>query len=459
MSVNINSIKRKTLIRFPTFGSIIANTEFKACKEIKTAETDGKVVFYNPEFVEKLSEMEQVFLFVHELCHGAFEHMYRGEGKDADLWNIATDAVINALLQKHGLPMIKGGVDIPEAVNYDSEEMYNKLIEEKKKQEQQNSQGGQYSSDKFKEWKEAVSNTHDLWDKAMEERKKEQSKENEQDSKDSKKQSKENEQDSKDNKKQSKENGQDSKESQKSSEEKDDEISEFVKKGEREIFKQNENERIIRLQELSKELAKESSGLPGNETQHTQRGLSDIGIATALIDWRRLLRQEAKYDEEWTRKNARMRNGYFRHRLEEIPTPPETEIVLDISGSVSEIILKNFLRECKNIFANSKVKIGCFNTKFYGFTELKKVEDIDNMKFPIGGGTDFNAAVGAFSRRAQNKIIFTDGLANMPEETAGNVIWVVYGNKKINPKGGKVIYINEEQLKELESQSTRYLSR
>ena len=195
-------------------------------------------------------------------------------------------------------------------------------------------------------------------------------------------------------------------------------------------------------------MAEQSSHEAGKGIQREGRKLSDIGIATPLIDWRKLLRQAVKYDEEWTRKNARMRNGYFRHRVEEIPIP-ETEILLDTSGSVSETLLRNFLRECKNILANSKVKVGCFNTEFHGFIELRRVEDIDNMSFPIGGGTDFNAAVEAFSRRVPNKIIFTDGEAPMPEKAVRNVIWVVFGNQQINPKGGKVININGEQLRKL----------
>lgn len=100
----------------------------------------------------------------------------------------------------------------------------------------------------------------------------------------------------------------------------------------------------------------------------------------------------------------------------------ETEILLETSGSVSEVLLKKFLRECKNILENSKVKVGCFNTEFHGFTELKKPEDIDNMRFPIGGETDFDVAVEAFSRKATNKIIFTDGYAEMPKKTVKNVI-------------------------------------
>ena len=70
------------------------------------------------------------------------------------------------------------------------------------------------------------------------------------------------------------------------------------------------------------------------------------------------------------------------------------------------------------------------------------------MKFIGGGGTDFDVAVNAFYRRVENKIIFTDGEADMPEK-AIDAIWVVFGNKNINLKGGKVIYINELQLRSL----------
>ena len=74
------------------------------------------------------------------------------------------------------------------------------------------------------------------------------------------------------------------------------------------------------------------------------------------------------------------------------------------------------------------------------------------MEFYGGGGTDFDVAINAFTKRVENKIIFTDGYAKMPKKTL-NVIWVVLGKNKINPKGGKVIYIDREQLYELSSHS------
>ena len=99
MSTDIDSIKRKLLIKYPTFGSVIANIEFQASKDIETVGTDGKVLLYNPKFLDRWNEKQQMFLLAHEICHVAFDHIYRSEGKDKELWNNATDSVINALLQ------------------------------------------------------------------------------------------------------------------------------------------------------------------------------------------------------------------------------------------------------------------------------------------------------------------------------------------------------------------------
>ena len=134
-------------------------------------------------------------------------------------------------------------------------------------------------------------------------------------------------------------------------------------------------------------------------------------------------------------------------RLEELACS-ETEIVLDTSGSVNTTMLRNFLRECKNILKNSKIKVGCFDTRFYGFQEIKTMEDIENFQFRGFGGTDFDVAVNAFSNRVDNRIIFTDGLAPMPNKKV-RAIWLVYGDGSIKPDGGKVIHITPDKLEEL----------
>lgn len=196
---------------------------------------------------------------------------------------------------------------------------------------------------------------------------------------------------------------------------------------EKDAFKQNLEDKKRTLEELKQEIYNLAAKVEtimsnvGTTTNEDIRIVNDIGVADPSLDWQYILREAIKYD---------------------------TEIVLDTSGSINETLLKNFLRECKNILQHSRLKVGCFDTEFYGFHDIRTEKDIEDMRFEGGGGTDFNAAVEAFSRRVENKIIFTDGESSMPDMPL-NAIWIVFGEKQINPKGGKVIRITPEQLRKL----------
>ena len=216
--------------------------------------------------------------------------------------------------------------------------------------------------------------------------------------------------------------------------------------GEKDAFKKNLEDKKKQLEELKEVISKQASQA-GTSTNRDIRTVNDIGTAKPIIDWRYVLREAIKYDVDWSYKNATLEDGVVSANLEEQPMP-ETEIVLDTSGSINEVFLKNFLRECKNILQHTKLKVGCFDTEFYGFHEIRTEEDIEKMRLEGGGGTNFVVAVGAFSRRVENKIIFTDGKDSMPDMPL-DAIWIVFGGEKINPKGGKVIYIDNEQLERL----------
>lgn len=226
----------------------------------------------------------------------------------------------------------------------------------------------------------------------------------------------------------------------------DEMIQDFVKQGEGETFRQNKIECKKQLEELKDSLVSQSHGY-GDNTNGEKLGIINIGTSAPLIDWRLLLKEAISYDVDWSYQNASVEDVVVTAYLEEKPTP-ETEIVLDTSGSINQNLLRNFLRECKNILKISRVKVGCFDTKFYGFTEIRNMSDIDNLSFYGGGGTDFDVAVNAFSRRVENKIIFTDGCATMPNMRT-DAIWIVFGDRKIEPIGGRVIYINDEYLEKL----------
>ena len=474
MKYDIAALKRKMLVKYPFFGSVVASVGYKENKDIPTAGTDGETIYYNPEYLESLSVEEQTFVFAHEVCHIAFNHILRSEDKDPELWNIATDGVINQFLKRDGLKMAKGGVDIAEAINYDAEQLYEKLLQEKQQSQdqqqnqenqQQNGGGGQGSDEQQQSQSQQQSSSGGGSSQEQDKQSQEQSGGGSgEDSQDEEKQQdvghdthsmweqavkKHKEQQGKSDKKASlldKLLGKDKKEKEKTELEKKQEELEGM--GEKDAFKKNLEDKIKQLEELKEAISKQASQA-GTTTNGDVRNVSDIGTAKPIVDWRYVLREAIKYDVDWSYKNATLEDGVVVANLEEQPMP-ETEIVLDTSGSINEVLLKNFLRECKNILQHTKLKVGCFDTKFYGFHEIRTEEDIENMRFEGGGGTNFNVAVNAFSRRVENKIIFTDGKASMPDMPL-DAIWMVFGGKKINPKGGRVIHITPEQLDRLYS--------
>ena len=470
MKYDITALKRKMLVKYPFFGSVVANVDYKEDKEIPTAGTDGETIYYNPEFLERLSVEEQTFIFAHEVCHIAFNHILRSEDKDPELWNIATDGVINQFLKRDGLKMAPGGVDMAEAINYDAEQLYEKLLQEKQQRQQQNGQGNSQNKQDNQQQSQSPQQGNLGSGSSQEQKKQSQEQSSGESGEDSQKEDKSKqdvghdthsmwEQAVKKHKKQQEKT--DKKESLldkllgKNKNKKDKEETELEKKqeelesmGEKDAFKKNLEDKKKQLEELKEIISKQASQA-GTSTNRGVRTVNDIGIAKPIVDWRYVLKETIKYDVDWSYKNATLEDGVVTANLEEQPMP-ETEIVLDTSGSINEVLLKNFLRECKNILQHTKLKVGCFDTKFYGFHEIRTEADIENMEFVGGGGTNFDVAVGAFSRRTENKIIFTDGEASMPDMSI-DATWIVFGGEKINPKGGKVIHITPEQLDRLYS--------
>ncbi len=385
---DVNRIKKRMLRKYPVFGSIINTVNYKISDQIQTAGTDGKNIYFNPDFMKTLDEDKQVFVFSHEVCHIALNHILRSKDKDKKLWNIATDAIINQHLVHDGLPIIEGGVNMQDALNYDAEELYKKLLEDKKKNEEK--QGSSNSGDGIAD---DDFNSHSMWDKTVEDN------ENEQEEKEKKNIS------------------------------------------EKEIFEKNEKEIIKKAEDIMDRL---NNARKGN-SKLTNFG--NVGKAKPVTNWKKLLLKALDYeDEQWGHKFSTKNSGYVA-RIEDIDRDEqtETEVILDVSGSVSEELLKLFLKQVKLILKNSKIKIGTFADEFYGFKEIRKESDIDNLVLSCGGGTNFDCASKAFSKRTDvNKICFTDGDIRCSTEIVNkrrDIVWISFLNENFKPDYGKVIYV------------------
>lgn len=87
------------LISAPFFGNLATRLRFKDATEwCPTLATDGRYFYYNRNFVAAMSDAEIVFGIGHEVLHCVYDHfdVNRRGDRDPRLWNIANDYVINA---------------------------------------------------------------------------------------------------------------------------------------------------------------------------------------------------------------------------------------------------------------------------------------------------------------------------------------------------------------------------
>ena len=445
----IYDTKRKILAKYPRFGSeiAVANIEFKENLTYHTAATDGKNVYVDPNYFESLSENDRLFTISHEVMHIKFIHMFRlmdkdGKRRNMKLWNIATDAVINANLERDGFTIPEGYVNMPEALNYSAEEFYQKLLEEKEKKQngqkqeqgdgqkqgQDSGQGQEQDGDQKREQKDKQSQNQD--NSKKKEKKDEQ--ENRQD-KNKEKSDKDENQNANEGKYQgddhslweeafkqqqdSKKKGEKQSNTQKKQKQQQAQQQEQIGEeqtdmdfDEREEFEENRIEKREKFKARRKNIQKDI-----RSTGKEKIKLENIGESKEAIDWKVLLRREVEKTETiWSQRRSIAENNYV-YRLEEndIEDDAETEVMVDVSGSVDLELVKAFLRQIKPLLKQSKLRVGCFDTKFWGFVDINNLKDIDNFNVPRGGATDLDLPVRSFTKKREiNKIVFTDGYAN-----------------------------------------------
>ena len=104
-AVDILSVcRRDILTKYPFIGSIALRMEMVPVRDVRvrTACTDGNSVYFDIAFLSSLSRDEQTFVLAHEVWHAVLMHLVRRHNRIPELFNIATDKEVNALLQKDG---------------------------------------------------------------------------------------------------------------------------------------------------------------------------------------------------------------------------------------------------------------------------------------------------------------------------------------------------------------------
>lgn len=329
-----------------------------------TAATDGRKLYYNPEFILNLDSQENVFLIAHELGHCIYEHFIRRGDRDPKLWNIAGDYIINNTLEDE---IVKKG-NYARVITYvqpyldhkyddwTTEEIYDDL--------RQQSDNGERPEDKGQ-----------LIDVHIDP-------EGDGDSGD--------------------DDGDGDGLAGKPTQMSEDEIKELG------------NElRDAMIQ------AAQAAGA-GNVPAGIKRMLQEL--TEPQMDWREILRAriESSIKSDFTFLRPNRKGWHLNAVLPGMNRDFQIDVALaiDTSGSISQSMLTEFVSEIAGImeqFEEYKIRIWQFDTAVYGYDEFTSDDGRDIREYEIsgGGGTDFDVN---FEYMKENEIepdqfiMFTDGM-------------------------------------------------
>ena len=385
------------LLKQPFFGNLATRLQLTNADEwCPTAATDGRKFYYNSRFIMMLEdEKECEFLFGHEVLHAVYEHIGRrvDNEHEAQLSNIAADYCVNGdLVQAKVGRMITTVPCLHETKYYgwSYEQVYKDLYDNAEKIDI--SELAQQMLD------EHLENEQSTVDKGEG-----QGSDGEQDKKDG--------------------------------------------KDKRPTISENELKDIKdELKEALVNAAKQAGA--GKLPNGVKRILSDI--TEPKMNWRELLRQQLestiKSDYSWARPSRRS-----WHMDAVMPGMKNDEMIdicvaLDMSGSISDEMARDFLGEIKGIteeFQNFKLHVFSFDTDVYNAQDFSSdnLDDVLDYEPKGGGGTDFMAMFNYLKDEQiepKRLVVFTDGY---PWDTWGDpnyceTVWIIHSNDNPTPPFG-----------------------
>jgi predicted metal-dependent peptidase len=172
------------------------------------------------------------------------------------------------------------------------------------------------------------------------------------------------------------------------------------------------------------------------------------------MDWRQLLRMSIQSIMKSNYSFARP-NRKSQHSGAILPGLLNEETIdvsacIDMSGSISDAMAKDFISEVKGImdeYKDFKLKLWCFDTEVYNYAEFDgdNADDIMSYEAKGGGGTDFMANW-AFMRNQgiepKRLIMFTDGYpcGEWGEDDYCETLFIIHGNESIIAPFGQTAY-------------------
>ena len=214
---------------------------------------------------------------------------------------------------------------------------------------------------------------------------------------------------------------------------------------------ENTSEMIQKAKQNQKELLdKVSSSIKdfGKGFKDFERYVEDI--RTPKLNWRVLLRKYVtsyiKDDYSWAKPNRRYQTMYMPSLSGMNPKLKTMNVYIDVSGSVSDEQVNQFMSEVKNIYNLYKLT----EVKIFGFSDdlsnplIIKDKWKNKTHFDTTYGTNIGPVVNHINKdKAKLNLIFTDGYFDHSpvDMLKGNIFWIIYDNPNCIPTKGRVSHI------------------
>ena len=379
------------LLRHPFFGNLATRLKMVDASDwCHTLATDGRNFYFNYGFVNKLTPKEAEFGFAHEVLHNVFDHMGRRDSRDPMLSNIAADFATNQILKDERIGTVPSFLKIYQDDKYRGmsyEQIYDDLYEK---------------ADKID-----IGSLGELLDEHLDGE------------------------------------GDDGDEGEDGDQE---------GKGKGRPRLTAEEKKQIRDEIKEAMVAAAQSAGAGRVPAGVQRMIKDF--TEPKMDWRQLLRMNIqsilKSNFSFSRPNRKS-----QHSGAILPgmTNDETidvSIAIDMSGSISDAMAKDFLSEVKGImdeYVDFKLDLWCFDTQVYGYRQFTgdTADEIMSYECKGGGGTDFNVNYDFMKNEGiepKKFIMFTDGYpcGSWGDEDYCDSLFIVHGNETIVSPFGQTAY-------------------
>jgi predicted metal-dependent peptidase len=130
----VTKARRLLLKDYPEFGMTALDLNIIADPSCGVGWVDGINIGFNPNFVELASLDDLIFLWAHESLHVMLLHPFRIGDKDKTLYNMSGDYVINNMCEEAHLKMIKNGLFDFKYSDKTTEEVYDMLQKQQRKE-------------------------------------------------------------------------------------------------------------------------------------------------------------------------------------------------------------------------------------------------------------------------------------------------------------------------------------